>query len=113
MTTLRELLPDEPRRILTDLLRDLGIGTSSLDLQRSGPDWRVSFDCTRHGERCRIALDLAADTFSTVRRDPAMRDALLVELDEHLADCERCRGEAPPPPRRDSASGGAVAGCGQ
>jgi hypothetical protein len=83
---------DQARRFLADLLGELRIGVRSLSLRPHRGCSRVTLDCARCGGPSRIGLELAGDTFAVASRNPALRDALLIELDEHLSDCERCRG---------------------
>ena len=95
---------DEAHRIFAALLNDLGIDVRTLELRHRHGAWQIALDCALDGERCRIGLELEGGTFAAVDRDPALREALLIELDEHLAECERWTGDVPPPRARTAAT---------
>jgi hypothetical protein len=98
--------PPEPsaraRQALTGLLYRLGIGPRQLELRHTPGAWQLHMDCRTCGSCEHIMLELDAGVLDAVDGDPALREALLIELDEHLAECERWTDDkAPPPTPRD------------
>ncbi len=97
--------PSEPsaraRQALAGLLCSLGIGPRRLELSHTAGAWQLHMDCLTCGSCEHIMLELDSDLLDAVDQDSALRDALLIELDEHLAECERWTDGEPPPTPHD------------
>jgi len=93
MTKLNNAIPFDPaaraRRTLAAMLRDLGIGTEGLDVERDRDALRVALDCQAGGAPARIMLELDPAAVEAVHAHPELHEALLIELDEYLCECER------------------------
>jgi hypothetical protein len=75
--------------VIGALLGELRIPARQLALERSSLGWNLRFQCRIAGRWRACLLELAPDTISCGAHAGPARDALAIELDEHLADCER------------------------
>jgi hypothetical protein len=90
----RSCVPSFPARttetgIIRQLLDELGILARNVTARPCDQGWCLTLQCRIGGAWRPLLLELTADALAAAASIGPARDALCLELDESLADCER------------------------
>ncbi len=80
---------DGARRLLAELLEEIGLADYTFAIEPGDDGWRIRIECVADGDWQTSEIDLPYQPFAGCSDSPAARRAILAELEGRLRDCRR------------------------